>query len=84
MSRGLTAAYAAYPYLGYGTDWLAFGHLSIAVAFWGPYREPVRNVWVLKFAAGSRRSPPGRSWPLRQPPEMHPRLVRSSDARLAA
>jgi hypothetical protein len=49
VSSGLTAAYARYPFLAYGTDWLAYGHLSIAVAFWGPYREPVRNVWVLKF-----------------------------------
>lgn len=49
VSTGLTAAYARYPFIAYGTDWLAFAHLSIAVAFWGPYREPVRNIWVLKF-----------------------------------
>ena len=49
VSGGLTATYARYPYVAYGTDWLAFGHLTIAVAFWGPYREPVRNIWVLKF-----------------------------------
>ena len=49
VSSGLTDAYARYPYIAYGTDWLAFGHLSIAVAFWGPYRDPVRNIWVLKF-----------------------------------
>jgi hypothetical protein len=49
VSSGLTDAYARHPYIAYGTDWLAFGHLAIAVAFWGPYREPVRNVWVLKF-----------------------------------
>jgi hypothetical protein len=49
VSAGLTATYAKYPFVAYGTDWLAFGHLSIAVAFWGPFREPVRNVWVLKF-----------------------------------
>lgn len=49
VSSGLTDAYARHPYLAYGTDWLAFGHLAIAVAFWGPYREPVRNIWVLKF-----------------------------------
>lgn len=48
-SAGLTAAYAHYPFLAYGTDWLAYGHLTIAVVFWGPYRDPVRNVWVLKF-----------------------------------
>ena len=49
VSADLTAAYAKYPFIAYGTDWLAFAHLSIAVAFWGPYREPVRNIWVLKF-----------------------------------
>lgn len=38
-----------YPFLAYGTDWLAFGHLVIAVAFLGPLRDPVRNRWVLVF-----------------------------------
>jgi hypothetical protein len=38
-----------YPFLAYGTDWLAFAHLVIAVAFWGPLRDPVRNVWVVQF-----------------------------------
>ncbi|GAA2045825.1 hypothetical protein GCM10009839_57500 [Catenulispora yoronensis] len=40
---------AAYPFLAYGTDWLAFGHLTIAVAFYGPWRDPVRNKWVIQF-----------------------------------
>ena len=40
---------AKYPYLAYGTDWLAFGHLVIAMAFIGPLRDPVRNIWVLQF-----------------------------------
>lgn len=38
-----------YPYLSYGTDWLAFAHLVIAVAFIGPLRDPVRNIWVMQF-----------------------------------
>jgi hypothetical protein len=38
-----------YPFLAYGTDWLAFAHLVIAVAFIGPLRDPVRNKWVLTF-----------------------------------
>ena len=38
-----------YPFLAYGTDWLAFAHLVIAVAFLGPYRDPVRNKWVITF-----------------------------------
>lgn len=49
VSAGLTDAYSRYPFIAYGTDWLAFGHLTIAVSFWGPYRDPVRNIWVLKF-----------------------------------
>ena len=40
---------ARYPFLAYGTDWLAFSHLVIAVAFLGPLRDPVRNVWVVTF-----------------------------------
>ncbi len=40
---------ARYPFLAYGTDWLAFAHLVIAVAFIGPLRDPVRNMWVVDF-----------------------------------
>jgi hypothetical protein len=38
-----------YPFLAYGTDWLAFGHLMIAIAFIGPMIDPARNKWVLVF-----------------------------------
>ena len=38
-----------YPFLAYGTDWLAFAHLVIAVAFIGPLRDPVRNIWIIQF-----------------------------------
>ena len=47
VSLGLAVTYRAYPFVAYGTDWLAFAHLVIAVAFIGPLRDPVRNVWVL-------------------------------------
>jgi len=40
---------AKYPFLAYGTDWLAFGHFAIAIAFIGPLRDPVKNVWVIEF-----------------------------------
>ena len=46
---GLHETDARYPFIAYGTDWLAFGHLMIAVAFLGPLRDPVRNRWVLTF-----------------------------------
>jgi hypothetical protein len=38
-----------YPYLSYGTDWLAFGHIVIATTFIGPLRDPVKNIWVIEF-----------------------------------
>lgn len=38
-----------YPFIAYGTDWLAFAHLAIAVAFIGPIVDPVRNVWVIRW-----------------------------------
>ncbi|PTQ99555.1 hypothetical protein C8P68_102380 [Mucilaginibacter yixingensis] len=38
-----------YPYLSYGTDWLAFAHLMLAILFIGPYIDPVKNIWVLQF-----------------------------------
>lgn len=40
---------AHYPYLIYGTDWLAFAHIVIATAFIGPLKDPVRNIWVVQF-----------------------------------
>lgn len=40
---------ALFPYLAYGTDWLAFAHLVIAVVFIGPLKDPIRNIWVIQF-----------------------------------
>ena len=36
-------------FLFYGTDWLAFGHFVIAIAFVGALRDPVRNRWLYDF-----------------------------------
>lgn len=48
VRNGLGATYADYPFMAYGTDWLAFSHLIIAVFFVGAIRDPVRNVWVIQ------------------------------------
>ena len=40
---------AKHPLLFYGTDWLAFGHFVIAIAFIGALRDPVRNRWLFDF-----------------------------------
>lgn len=45
---GLVETNARYPWLAYGTDWLAFAHIVIGVFFIGPYRDPVRNVWIIQ------------------------------------
>ena len=47
VAAALTEIHAKYPFMAYGTDWLAFAHLVIAVAFIGPLRDPVRNIWVV-------------------------------------
>lgn len=37
-----------YPFIAYGFDWLAFGHIVIAIFFLGALKDPVRNIWVIK------------------------------------
>lgn len=37
------------PFLLYGYDWLAFAHFILAILFIGPYRNPVKNIWVIEF-----------------------------------
>jgi hypothetical protein len=49
VREGLVDTDAKYPFMAYGTDWLAFGHFAIAVAFIGALRDPVRNVWLFTF-----------------------------------
>lgn len=47
---GITDTGSKYPFLAYGTDWLAFAHIIIAIAFLGVLRKPVRNVWIVYWA----------------------------------
>jgi hypothetical protein len=53
VREGLDVTYGKYPFIGYGTDWLAFGHIIIALFFILPYREPVRYGGVLKIGVVS-------------------------------
>lgn len=48
VREGLEATYRDYPFIAYGTDWLAFAHVMIALFFILPYRDPVRYEGVLK------------------------------------
>jgi hypothetical protein len=38
-----------YPFIAYGTDWLAFAHLILAVLFFGIIKDPVKNIWIIQF-----------------------------------
>jgi len=47
--EALQAVSAQHLLLFYGTDWLAFGHFVIAIAFIGALRDPVHNRWLFDF-----------------------------------
>jgi hypothetical protein len=46
---GVVEAKSKYPFLFYGFDWLAFAHFVLAILFIGPYKNPVKNKWVIEF-----------------------------------
>ncbi|MCU0914317.1 MAG: hypothetical protein MUC88_07135 [Planctomycetes bacterium] len=48
VHAGISGVHQEYPFIAYGTDWLAFGHIVIAIAFLGAIRDPVRNIWVVE------------------------------------
>ena len=48
VQLGLEETYARFPFFGYGTDWLAFGHLASAAFFVRPFFKPLDSDWVLK------------------------------------
>ena len=58
--QGLSETNRRYPFLAYGTDWLAFAHLVIAMVFLGPYRDPVRNEGCSRSACSP--APPFPPW----------------------
>jgi succinate-acetate transporter protein len=41
--HGLEEMYGRHPWIAYGTDWLAFGHIVIAMFFVGPLIDPVTS-----------------------------------------
>lgn len=45
-----TQIQASPKFLLYGYDWLAFAHYAIAISFFGVWKDPVRNKWVIEWA----------------------------------
>lgn len=48
VTSGIRETFRQYPFMAYGTDWLAFGHIGLALMFIGPMRDPVKNLWVIE------------------------------------
>ena len=46
---GLADTYGKYPWVGYGTDWLAFGHIVIALFFIPAWRNPAAHADTLRI-----------------------------------
>ena len=49
VHQGLNQMNDTYPFIFYGTDWLGFAHITIAISFIGPLRDPIRNIWGVEF-----------------------------------
>lgn len=49
VATALKVTDSTYPFMAYGTDWLTFAHLVIAIAFLGPYKDPIKNRWVIDW-----------------------------------
>jgi len=47
--EGIRETNQKYPFLAYGYDWLAFAHIVIAISLFGPFRDPVKNVWIIEW-----------------------------------
>ncbi len=71
VHSGIEKTYALFPFFGYGTDWLGFGHFVIAAFFALPFIDPIKyravlyvglfacaGVIVLAFVAGPIRGIP--------------------------
>jgi len=49
VREGLDNTYQSYSFIGYGTDWLAFGHIVISLFFTLPVQDPIRYSGVIKI-----------------------------------
>lgn len=47
--KGVQEVGEKYPFIAYGTDWLAYAHLILAILFAGVVKDPLRNIWVIEF-----------------------------------
>jgi hypothetical protein len=49
VGDGIHQTGANYPFIAYGTDWLAFSHIIIALFFLAPLKEPVKYLLIIEI-----------------------------------
>lgn len=49
VNHGVQHIDQTYPFVWYGTDWMVFAHILLAILFYGLYKDPVRNQWLVHF-----------------------------------
>jgi hypothetical protein len=49
IHSGIIDTYARYPFFGYATDWLGFGHFVIAAFFILPFIDPIKYRAILRI-----------------------------------
>jgi len=49
VQAGIHDVNGRWPFMGLGTDWLAFGHIVIGLGFIGLLRDPIRNEWLVTW-----------------------------------
>jgi hypothetical protein len=47
--EGIRHTNADYPFISYGTDWLAFAHIIIGLLFIGLLKDPLKNRWIVDW-----------------------------------
>ena len=50
IKDGIVSTNRNYPFIAYGTDWLAFAHLIIGLLFIGVLKDPIINRWIVDWA----------------------------------
>jgi len=49
VQSGVHDVNTRWPFMGLGTDWLAFGHVVIGLGFIGLLKDPLRNEWLVTW-----------------------------------
>jgi len=49
VHSGISETYSRFPFFGYATDWLGFGHLVIAMFFLLPFANPAKYQAILRI-----------------------------------